>query len=76
MTYAGGMPLPNMTPRQLLDAATQLVQECPDAELIKNQIGNLAIERDGEYLGWVDMRTGEVTLFQPGDPDWRPGATE
>jgi hypothetical protein len=29
---------------------------------VKNEVGNLAIVDEGTYLGWVDLRTGEVEI--------------
>lgn len=40
----------------------------PDAELAKNQVGNLAILDKDEYqVGWVDLRYGEVTWYDQED---------
>ena len=52
------MPLPNMTPAQLLAGAQAVAERAPDAELVKNQVGNLAIARDGRTIGWLDLRYG------------------
>jgi hypothetical protein len=52
------MPLPDMTPAQLLAGAREVAERAPDAVLVKNQVGNLAIVRDGEYLGYLDLRYG------------------
>ena len=41
------MPLPNMTPAQLLAGAQAVADRAPDAELVKNEVGNLAIVRAG-----------------------------
>jgi hypothetical protein len=49
-----------MTPAQLLAGAQAVAGRWPDAELIRNEVGNLAIVRDGEFLGYLDLRTGEV----------------
>ena len=54
------MPLPNMTPAQLLDGAREVAGRFPGAELVKNQVGNLAVFVDGEYVAWLNLRTGEV----------------
>ena len=54
------MPLPNLTPAQLLDGAREVAGRFPDAELVKNDVGNLAIVAGGEYVGYLDLRTGEV----------------
>jgi len=60
------MPLPNMTPAQLLAAAQAVAGRAPDAELAKNQVGNLSIMRGGEMIGWVDLRYGEVHFDEDG----------
>jgi hypothetical protein len=52
------MPLPNMTPAQLLAGAQAVADRAPDAELVKNDVGNLAIVRGGEMIGWLDLRYG------------------
>ena len=52
------MPLPNMTPAQLLAGAQAVAERAPGAELVKNKVGNLAIMRDGEMIGWLDLRYG------------------
>jgi hypothetical protein len=52
------MPLPNMTPAQLLAGALAIHTRAPDAELVKNEVGNLAIVRGGEMIGWLDLRYG------------------
>jgi hypothetical protein len=52
------MPLPNMTPAQLLAGAQAIAERAPDAELVKNDVGNLAIMLDGVMIGWLDLRYG------------------
>jgi len=52
--------LPDMTPAQLLAGAQEVAGRAPDAVLVKNQVGNLAIVRDGEMIGWLDLRYGTV----------------
>ncbi len=52
------MPLPDMTPTQLLAGAQAVADRAPDAVLVKNQVGNLMIARDGEMTGWLDLRYG------------------
>ena len=61
------MPLPNMTPAQLLDAAQAIADRAPDAELVKNQVGNLTIVRGGEMIGWLDLRYG-IPHFDEDEP--------
>ena len=52
------MPLPDMTPAQLLAGAQAVMDRAPDAELVKNDVGNLAIMQDGLMAGWLDLRYG------------------
>jgi hypothetical protein len=53
-----------MTPAQLLAGAREVAKRAPGAVLVKNQVGNLAIVRDGEYIGYLDLRYGTVH-FEP-----------
>lgn len=57
------MPLPDMTPAQLLAGAQIIARRAPGAVLVKNQVGNLAIDIDGEYAGYMNLRDGTVTFF-------------
>jgi hypothetical protein len=52
------MPLPDMTPAQLLSGAREVAERAPDAVLVKNAVGNLMIARDGKMIGWLDLRYG------------------
>jgi hypothetical protein len=68
------MPLPDMTPQQFLNAAEYVAEHMPDAVLVKNQVGNLAIVDVEDFqLGWVDLRTGEVRCYECDDTE--SGAT-
>jgi hypothetical protein len=58
------MPLPNMTPAQFLACATEVAERFPNAELVKNELGNLAIVEGGRYVGFLDLRAGEVDVRQ------------
>jgi hypothetical protein len=49
-----------LTTNQLLNAAREVARLFPDAYLVKNSVGNLAIMVDSEYRGYVDLTTGEV----------------
>ena len=49
-----------MTPAQLLAGAQEVAERAPDAVLVKNDVGNLMISRDGEMTGWMDLRYGTV----------------
>jgi hypothetical protein len=53
----------DLTPQELLVAAQQLVAEVPNATLVKNEVGNLAIIDGGACIGWVDLRSGEVEIL-------------
>ena len=66
------MPLPNMTPAQLLAGAQAIADRAPDAELVKNEVGNLAIVRDGMMIGWLDLRDG-TPHFDGDEGQWRLG---
>jgi hypothetical protein len=66
------MPLPDMTPAQLLHAAAIINGRVPNAVLVKNQVGNLVIVQEGAYIGWLDLRYGAVTWFE--DEDQAPDA--
>lgn len=46
---------------QLTMAAAEVFSAFRDrARLVKNDVGNLSIMVDGEYVGYVDLRFGEV----------------
>lgn len=49
-----------ITPMQLRDLAAECASRWPTAELVKNSLGNLAVMVDGEYVGWLDLRTAEI----------------
>lgn len=51
-----------MKPQDLADAAAGLARRFPDAELVRNAVGNLTVLVYGVYVGWVDLRTAEVTI--------------
>jgi len=53
-----------MTPAQLLDGAQAVADRAPDAELVKNEVGNLAIVRNGAYIGFLNLRNGELELIE------------
>lgn len=58
------MALPDMTADEFLAAATTVHGRMPQARLVKNQVGNLSLlDACDEYVGWVNLRTGEVTFF-------------
>jgi hypothetical protein len=59
------MPLRNMTPAELLAGATEVAERFPDAELVKNRVGNLAITVGGRFVGSLDLRNGEVDALTP-----------
>lgn len=56
-----------MTPQQLVLAAADAHVLWPGAELRKNGVGNLAVYVDGVYVGFIDLRTGEVVELELAD---------
>lgn len=36
----------------------------PSDVLVRNAVGNLAIERDGAYVGYVDVMWAEIEMFE------------
>lgn len=54
-----------ITPQELLAAAQEIMEREPNSRLVKNEVGNLAIldEEEG-FIGWVDLRTGEVDWLE------------
>lgn len=57
-----------ITPTVLADAMEQLISQAgDDARLVKNRVGNLSVIREGAYVGFVDLGSGEVSL-QLDDP--------
>ena len=57
------MTLPNMTAGALRRALSETTELLDSDELAKNAVGNLAVLRDGDYIGYIDLRYAEVTLF-------------
>jgi hypothetical protein len=70
------MPLRNMKPQELLAAAQHVVEHehmPDDCELIKNQVGNLAIVDAEDYqIGYIDLRWGEVVCYECTDTEGDP----
>lgn len=56
------MTIPDLTVEQLLDGARELTARFPGASLVKNPAGNLAILVDDVHAGFLDLRTGRVTV--------------
>lgn len=54
--------LTDLTPALLLQAAQEITRLRPESTLVKNEVGNLAVVDGGEYVGFIDLRTGEVDL--------------
>jgi hypothetical protein len=52
------MALPVMTAAQLLAGAREVAERAPDALLVKNRVGNLAIVQGSVMTGWLDLRNG------------------
>lgn len=61
-------PLPDLLVgyRRLASALPAVITKYPGARVVRNQLGNLSIVRevDGEveYLGYIDVRTGDVVM--------------
>jgi hypothetical protein len=47
---------------ELAGLAIEVARICPGAELVKNEMGNLAIVR-GEYVGYIDLTSCEVIWY-------------
>lgn len=52
-----------MTPAQLLAGAQEIAARAPDARLIRNLVGNLAIAQGDVRTGWLDLRNGTVHWY-------------
>jgi hypothetical protein len=48
-------------PSKLIEALQKVPPGCM---VVKNRVGNLAIMRDGFFVGYIDLRTCEVDLFE------------
>src|SRR5262245_35158849 len=44
-----------MTPDELIDACQRVLELSPDAVLVKNAVGNLAVMVDGVMVAWIDL---------------------
>jgi hypothetical protein len=51
-----------LTTKQLVTMALEVAKRFPDCNLQKNSVGNLAIIRDEKYIGFIDLRNGEVSV--------------
>lgn len=52
-----------VTPEQLVRAGIRILQEYPDAQIVRNRVGNLSVMDGARYAGYVDVNTGEVELW-------------
>lgn len=52
-----------MTARQLLQVASEVLRRYPLATIERNAVGNLAVVDQGDYVGWINVRTGEFADF-------------
>lgn len=61
------MNVPGLTPAHLERIGRDLRGRYDerDVRLVRNQVGNLAVSVDGEYVGFVDLLTGEVCVDAP-----------
>ena len=65
-----------LKPDDFLSAAREVAEwsrEREDVELLKNDLGNLSIMWYGQYVGYVDLVTGEVVMTELDRPE--DGAT-
>lgn len=60
---------PGLSPDQFLQTARGVAEKFgPRVRLHKNQVGNLAVlDEHGTYIGFVDLRTGEVEDLREDD---------
>lgn len=49
-----------ITPRILLLMTEEVAERAPDTELRRNEMGNLAIMRGEDFIGWMDFNDGAV----------------
>jgi hypothetical protein len=57
-----------MTPQQLLTVAQQVATWYPEADLVKNQVGNQCVVNAGPNVGFIDLATGEFEGFEGEEP--------
>jgi hypothetical protein len=50
----------DLTPAQLIIACQEAAKLFPGCVLVKNRVGNLAVVLAGDYVGFIDLKTGEV----------------
>jgi hypothetical protein len=48
------------TPEQLVEMAAEVMRLWPTGFLVRNQVGNLAVLVNGEYVGYLDFGDGTV----------------
>lgn len=51
-----------MTMGEFVRMAHRVMEKRPNATLVKNKVGNLAILDDDEFVGYLDLLDGEVVL--------------
>ncbi len=44
-----------MNVEQLAGAAKRAAERWPGAEIVRNQVGNVSVIHDGEYVGYIDF---------------------
>ncbi len=64
-------PLPDLLIgyRRLASALPAVIAQYPEARVVRNQLGNLSIVRvhaneEAEYLGYIDIRTGDIVMME------------
>lgn len=58
-------------PQDLIRALQAVQDLLPGARLHKNQVGNLAIIHNGEYVGFLDLATSQTEIFDTDFEDRR-----
>jgi hypothetical protein len=53
-----------MTPQKLLAVVREVAARYPEADLVKNRVGNLSVMLGVHYVGFIDLRTGELEEFR------------
>lgn len=58
------MTLDPIDPQALVAACAEVTLRYPDAQLVRNQVGNLAVMHRGEYVGFIDLGSGTACLME------------
>lgn len=59
--------------RRIVANLPAVIEQYPDARVVRNQAGNLSIvvnlDDQVEQVGWIDVRTGDIDLYDEPCPD-------